>query len=295
MRGIDIFCASQAATAIRASTMDEASSSSITATAATIHLGRAIDRHNPIIRDPKRITKSLPPCSSQLPITPKPLNPTNHHHHHHAIKSTKNSIFKANNDNHQSSKKSSSKPPSDDDNKKKKKKGCAKPSEQSIILRKSCVNRPGDFISPPASTRYLLGDRTTFLDVLSDNFDPVLALVPVENNNRSQAHDHVKTEESSSSKPPSDQVVVLRVSLHCKGCEGKVRKHISRMKGVTSFNIDFAAKKVTVIGDVTPLGVLASVSKVKSAQLWTPAMSSSAPIGGSSYAEVKKQHKGVGA
>lgn len=27
------------------------------------------------------------------------------------------------------------------------------------------------------------------------------------------------------------QVVVLRVSLHCKGCEGKVRKHISRMEG----------------------------------------------------------------
>lgn len=23
----------------------------------------------------------------------------------------------------------------------------------------------------------------------------------------------------------------LRVSIHCKGCEGKVRKHISRMEG----------------------------------------------------------------
>ncbi|XP_010554914.1 PREDICTED: protein SODIUM POTASSIUM ROOT DEFECTIVE 1 [Tarenaya hassleriana] len=69
-------------------------------------------------------------------------------------------------------------------------------------------------------------------------------------------------------KPSSDQVVVLRVSLHCKGCAGKVRKHLSRMKGVTSFNVDFAAKKVTVTGDVTPLGVLASVSKVKSAQFW---------------------------
>lgn len=27
------------------------------------------------------------------------------------------------------------------------------------------------------------------------------------------------------------QIVVLRVSLHCKGCEGKVRKHLSRMEG----------------------------------------------------------------
>ncbi|CAH8379489.1 unnamed protein product [Eruca vesicaria subsp. sativa] len=72
------------------------------------------------------------------------------------------------------------------------------------------------------------------------------------------------TEKNSS----SDQVVVLRVSLHCKGCAGKVKKHLSKLKGVTSFNIDFAAKKVTVTGDVTPLTVLASISKVKNAQVW---------------------------
>ncbi|MBA0608073.1 hypothetical protein Godav_020322 [Gossypium davidsonii] len=41
------------------------------------------------------------------------------------------------------------------------------------------------------------------------------------------------------------------------------------MKGVTSFNIDFEAKKVTIVGEVTPLQALASVSKVKSAQFWT--------------------------
>ncbi|KAF8096029.1 hypothetical protein N665_0319s0046 [Sinapis alba] len=67
----------------------------------------------------------------------------------------------------------------------------------------------------------------------------------------------------------SDQVVVLRVSLHCKGCAGKVKKHLSKLKGVsTSFNIDFVAKKVTVTGDVTPLTVLSTVSKVKNAQFW---------------------------
>jgi len=43
--------------------------------------------------------------------------------------------------------------------------------------------------------------------------------------------------------------------------------------GVTSFNIDFAAKKVTVVGDVTPFSVLASISKVKNAQFW-PALGS---------------------
>ncbi|CAN1847062.1 Protein SODIUM POTASSIUM ROOT DEFECTIVE 3 [Linum perenne] len=74
---------------------------------------------------------------------------------------------------------------------------------------------------------------------------------------------------SSSSVRSHDQVVELRVSIHCKGCEGKVRKHISKMEGVTSFSIDVATKKVTVKGNVTPMGVLASISKVKSAQLWS--------------------------
>lgn len=86
----------------------------------------------------------------------------------------------------------------------------------------------------------------------------------------------VKTSSTSvlTSEDIDDQVVVLRVSLHCKGCEGKVRKHISKMEGVKSFNIDFKAKKVTITGNITPLGVLNSVSKVKNAQFWP---SSSSP------------------
>lgn len=44
---------------------------------------------------------------------------------------------------------------------------------------------------------------------------------------------------------------------------------------MSSFNIDFAAKKVTVTGNVTPLEVLSSISKVKTAQLWSPSLSSS--------------------
>lgn len=43
---------------------------------------------------------------------------------------------------------------------------------------------------------------------------------------------------------------------------------VIKWAGVTSFNIDFAAKKVTVVGDVTPLSVMASISKVKTAQIW---------------------------
>ncbi|KAL2899112.1 Protein SODIUM POTASSIUM ROOT DEFECTIVE 1 [Bienertia sinuspersici] len=86
---------------------------------------------------------------------------------------------------------------------------------------------------------------------------------------------------SSSGARSRDQVVVLRVSLHCKGCEGKLRKHLSKMEGVTSFSIDLETKKVTVIGKVTPLGVLTSISKVKNAQFW-PSAASVSPSSSSS-------------
>ncbi|WVZ93051.1 hypothetical protein U9M48_039067 [Paspalum notatum var. saurae] len=63
------------------------------------------------------------------------------------------------------------------------------------------------------------------------------------------------------------QVVVMKVAIHCQGCAGKVRKHISKMEGVTSFSIDLESKKVTVMGHVSPAGVLESISKVKKAEL----------------------------
>ncbi|XP_074569336.1 uncharacterized protein LOC141825972 [Curcuma longa] len=64
------------------------------------------------------------------------------------------------------------------------------------------------------------------------------------------------------------QVVVMRVSIHCQGCAGKVRKHLSKMEGVTSFSIDLESKRVTVMGHVSPVGVLESISKVKRAEFW---------------------------
>ncbi|KAF8400759.1 hypothetical protein HHK36_014059 [Tetracentron sinense] len=65
------------------------------------------------------------------------------------------------------------------------------------------------------------------------------------------------------------KMVVLRVSMHCNGCARKVEKHISKMEGVTSFQVDLESKKVIVIGDIVPFEVLESVSKVKTAELWT--------------------------
>ncbi|KAG8086195.1 hypothetical protein GUJ93_ZPchr0010g8294 [Zizania palustris] len=66
------------------------------------------------------------------------------------------------------------------------------------------------------------------------------------------------------------KTVELKVSMHCNGCARKVQKHISKMEGVTWFEVDLESKKVVVMGDVTPLEVLQSISKVKLAQLWMP-------------------------
>ncbi|KAJ6778423.1 PROTEIN SODIUM POTASSIUM ROOT DEFECTIVE 2 [Salix koriyanagi] len=249
MRKIDMFCASQASTAICMS-MDRPSSSS------TSQLGGpSIDRRDPISRHQKRIPGILPsvPCTSQ----PPPINPVPDKKSNSAEPKPKS--------NDQKTKKISFKTTADTDYDEK---SAAYFHAPKGIVRKIWA-KPGGFIAPPGSSRYPMGDAAS-LNGMPEN-DPVLAqLVPVEPSRSTQA---LSKEESTASKPSSssdpNQVVVLRVSLHCKGCEGKVRKHLSRMEGVTSFNIDFAAKKVTIVGDVIPLRVLASVSKIKSAQFWT--------------------------
>lgn len=158
----------------------------------------------------------------------------------------------------------------------------------------SCA-KGGGFISPSGSTRFLLGERTGLLEDELD-FGSALPVLSTENTYKSETgkksngETNSISEQQASSSHSSNQVVVLRVSLHCKGCAGKVKKHISRMRGVTSFNIDFAAKKVTVVGDVTPLEVLASISKVKTAQLWTPPKPSPLPSTNPSiYSEINKR------
>ncbi|KAG1346254.1 putative heavy metal-associated isoprenylated plant protein 18 [Cocos nucifera] len=50
------------------------------------------------------------------------------------------------------------------------------------------------------------------------------------------------------------------------------------MEGVTSFEVDLENKKVVVMGDITPLEVLESVSKVKFAELWVARESSKSAL-----------------
>ncbi|XP_012835957.1 PREDICTED: uncharacterized protein LOC105956639 isoform X2 [Erythranthe guttata] len=261
MKGIDIFCASQAATAICLS-MEQGSSSSTPSSSAFLlsaaagddgaAAGRAIDRHNPIIKDAKRIiTKSvLPPCTSstQPPITPKKKQKKN----------IKRVPFQETDEEQQNGGKTDG----GDDNG-----GAAAVN----VGRKSwrCTTKPGDFISPHGSTRYLLTDKL----VSFKDFDTVVEKLSLDD---SKTEEELISDDAVPPPPPDHHhqeeevvVVVLRVSLHCRGCEKKMRKHLSRMEGVTSFEIDFAAKKVTVTGNVTPANVLSSISKVKSnAQLW---------------------------
>ncbi|WJX11807.1 hypothetical protein P8452_02373 [Trifolium repens] len=260
---MDIFCASQASTAICLS-MEQASCSSSN----TIQLGgRVIDRHNPIINDSRRSTsKTLTaPCSSssQLPIDPKKKTsssssskPSNGHNMKNGTKV------------YEEKKKSTAEEQKVTEHVNKS--YYSKPID--FILKRKSIKLPADSITPHGSTRSLLSD-TAFLDGSIDN-DPVLALTKVDDKKAeivAQDESNPASKLSNSSSPKSgsqDQVVVLWVSLHCRACEGKVRKHLTRMQGVSSFNIDFAAKKVTVVGDVTPFSVLESISKVKNAQFW---------------------------
>ncbi|VFQ98481.1 unnamed protein product [Cuscuta campestris] len=62
-------------------------------------------------------------------------------------------------------------------------------------------------------------------------------------------------------------MVVLRVSMHCYGCAKKVEKHISKMEGVTSYQVNLETKTVVVIGDIIAFEILESVSKLKYAEL----------------------------
>ncbi|KAF9665480.1 hypothetical protein SADUNF_Sadunf16G0127100 [Salix dunnii] len=187
---------------------------------------------------------------------------------------------------------------------------------RSFSRRKSSADDTSDLKSRPvagSSSRFLLSDTTPYIDWISESdhheVPEILAPSTQHANNSNdfpsrrssslvRSRDWISEADnvsdtgnkpshmcsndspalrSSSSTRSRHQVVVLRVSIHCKGCEGKVRKHISKMEGVTSFSIDFGAKKVTVIGDVTPSGVLASISKVKNAQLWPSATTSPSP------------------
>lgn len=209
MKRIDLFCASQASTAICLS-MEQASCSSSN----TIQLGggRVIDRHNPIITDPRRSTSKAitAPCSSSHP----PIDPKPYHDHKKAKKKTTSSS-KQNGQNMKNAtkvcvqkKKSTSENVTNSYS--------SKPIDG--IVRRSWVKPQADSIIPNGSTRSLLSDTTTFLDGSSD-CDKVLALTMVDNKKAQvvcQDKTNLASKPSSSSSPESgcsDQVSSLSLKI----------------------------------------------------------------------------------
>ncbi|XP_039059947.1 protein SODIUM POTASSIUM ROOT DEFECTIVE 2-like isoform X2 [Hibiscus syriacus] len=228
MKRMNIFCASQASTAVCLS-MDQVASSSCSSASDVQLSGKAIDRHNPIIRDAKRFTRTLPPnpCTSQ----PSPINPVPYHQ---LKKNQKKSSTKSSNDHAKKGSSSSSAAVSAklSDQKKKKKgssKNCSlKPTgiKAEETSRKSFSTKAIDLVTPPGSSRYLLGDSISnnnsgFFDGVSD-FDLPAEAQKIQAVKQDQIVVSKPSSSSSPEKPCKDQVVVLRVSLHCKGCEGKV-------------------------------------------------------------------------
>ncbi|KAL6634235.1 hypothetical protein ACP70R_026906 [Stipagrostis hirtigluma subsp. patula] len=75
--------------------------------------------------------------------------------------------------------------------------------------------------------------------------------------------------------------VVLKVAMSCGGCSGAVKRVLSKMEGVESFDIDMKEQKVTVKGNVKPEDVFETVSKTgKKTSFWedeAPAPAASAP------------------
>ncbi|PNT08715.2 hypothetical protein POPTR_012G007200v4 [Populus trichocarpa] len=67
------------------------------------------------------------------------------------------------------------------------------------------------------------------------------------------------------------QYVEMIVPLYSHGCEKKVKKTLSHLKGIYSVNVDYYQQKVTVWGICNKYDVLATVkSKRKEARFWNP-------------------------
>ena len=65
------------------------------------------------------------------------------------------------------------------------------------------------------------------------------------------------------------ETVVLKVGMSCEGCVGAVKRVLTKMEGVESFDINLKDQKVTVIGNVTSEAVLKTVSKTgKKTAFW---------------------------
>ncbi|KAF3321063.1 Copper transport protein ATX1 [Carex littledalei] len=70
------------------------------------------------------------------------------------------------------------------------------------------------------------------------------------------------------------QYVEMRVPLYSYGCEKKIKKSLSHLRGIHSINVDYHTQKVTVWGICNKDEVLATVRKKRrDARFWDQAAS----------------------
>ncbi|KAL9663228.1 hypothetical protein QQ045_028067 [Rhodiola kirilowii] len=267
--GMNIFCPSPASTAIRSSSRIEEDSPHSISNHTQIH-GNVHESYNSSIT-PRLIRVLSSPCSSSsdLALNPKPVRK----HEYKQLQEQKisdsrksriSSCCGADSDmasyEHQRRRKSSA----DGTNYVNASAGTGSDGKYRLLLDRP----PSDSGSKAASAALVkqLERRISRRPV------PVTMMI------RSSGNDSDSPKLKSSSgyhRRSTDKIVVLWVSLHCKGCEAKVRKHISKMEGVKSFSTDWVTKRVTIISNMDPHDVLASVSTVKYAQFWPSSSSSS--------------------
>ncbi|KAG6714397.1 hypothetical protein I3842_05G200800 [Carya illinoinensis] len=73
------------------------------------------------------------------------------------------------------------------------------------------------------------------------------------------------------SKNVEAQYVEMMVALYSYGCEKKIKKTLSHLKGIYSVNVDYNQQKVTVWGICNKYNVLATIrGKRKEARFWNP-------------------------
>ena len=65
------------------------------------------------------------------------------------------------------------------------------------------------------------------------------------------------------------QTCVLKVNIHCDGCQKKVKKILNKIDGVYHTSIDPEQGKLTVSGVVDPATIIKKLNKAgKPAELW---------------------------
>ncbi|GMH09078.1 hypothetical protein Nepgr_010918 [Nepenthes gracilis] len=75
----------------------------------------------------------------------------------------------------------------------------------------------------------------------------------------------------SCNKSVEAQYVEMKVPLYSYGCERKVKRALSHLKGIYSVNVNYAQQKVTVWGICNKDGVLETIkNKRKEARFWNP-------------------------